>query len=65
MVDVPAITDATPSLFVIARSADEVTASVSVALLFAAFGSTAGDDVTEAVFARVASAYPGATASVS
>src|SRR5258706_322224 len=48
-----------------ARSADVVTASVSVALSFAGLASTAGDDVIEAVFASVARAYPGATASVS
>ena len=46
----PATTDATPSLFVMRRSADGVTASVSVSLSFA--GSfVAGDDVTETVFA--------------
>ena len=36
-----------------------------VALSFAGFVSTAGDDVTEAVFTSVGDAYPGATASVS
>ena len=60
----PATTDATPSVFVIARSAEVVTVSVSVALSFAGVGSVAGDDVTEAVFARVGSAYAGETASV-
>ncbi len=61
----PATTDATPSVFEIARSADVVTVSLSLALSFAAFGSVAGEDVTEAVFASVAGAYPGETASVS
>ena len=39
VVEVPAIIDATPSDFTIDRSADVVTASVSVAVLFAALGS--------------------------
>ena len=46
----PAITDATPSDFVIERSADAVTASVSVALSFAAFGSETGAEAIDAVF---------------
>src|SRR5882672_5939205 len=59
------MTVATPSSFVIARSADRVTVSVSVALSFAPFGSVAGEDVTEAVLRSVADPNPGDTASVS
>ena len=56
MVEVPAITDATPSVLVIERSADFVTVSVSVAALFAGVGSVAGDDVIVAVLTSVAGA---------
>ena len=61
----PAVIVATPSVFVSARSAEVVTVSVSLALSFAGFVSTAGDDDTETVFTSVGGAYPGATASVS
>ena len=54
MVDVPATSGAIPSVLAIERSADFVTVSVSVAVLLAAFGSPAGDDVTDAVLASVA-----------
>ncbi len=47
---------ATPSVFVTARSAEVVTASVSLALSFAGFVSNAGDDATETVFTSVGGA---------
>ena len=56
VVEVPATTDATPSVLVIARSADFVTESVSVAALFAGVGSEAGADVIVAVLTTVAGA---------
>ncbi len=56
VVEVPATTDATPSVLAIARSADFVTVSVSVAALFAGVGSVAGDDVIVAVLTTVAGA---------
>ena len=56
MVDVPAVTDAIPSVFVIERSADPVTVSVSVAVSLAAFGSVLGVDVIDAVLTTVAGA---------
>ena len=61
----PAITDATPSDFVIERSADLITASVSVALLFDASGSATGADVIDTVFTMVTINEAGGTARVS
>src|SRR5438093_4062113 len=65
VVDAPAVTDETPSLFVIDRSAERATVSVSVAELFPADGSDTGDDVIEAVFETAAGTYPDETSSVS
>ncbi len=66
VVDVPAITEATPSDFVIERSADLITASVSVALLFDASGSVGtGENVIETVFTTVTINEAGGTARVS
>ena len=48
-----------------ARSADLVTLSVSVAELFPGVGSDSGDELMAAVFATVAGAYPDGIASVS
>jgi hypothetical protein len=49
----PGVADATPSVFVIARSAWRASPSVSVAVLFAVFGSvTPGPAATVAVFTR-------------
>ena len=54
MVDVPAVTDPTPSVLVIDRSADRVMMSVSEAVLFPATGSVSGNVVMVAVFVSVA-----------
>ena len=64
VVDVPAITDATPSDFVIERSADLITASVSVAESFDASGSVTGADVIETVLTTVTINEAGGTARV-
>ena len=64
VVDVPAITDATPSVFVIERSADLTTASVSVAESFDASGSVTGADVIETVLTTVTINEAGGTARV-
>ena len=56
VVDVPATTEATPSVLEIARSADFVTVSVSVAASLAGVGSVAGADVMVAVLTTVAGA---------
>ena len=61
----PGTTGSAESIFTIARSADRVTLSVSVAALFAPFGSAAGVDVMDAVLDRFAGAKLAATASVS
>ncbi len=61
----PATTEATPSDFVIARSAALVTESVSVAALFPATGSAIGNVVIETVFTTVTIAELGGTARVS
>ena len=50
VVDDPGVTLATPSVFVIPRSAEMVTVSTSVAALFALFGSRTGNAEIEAVF---------------
>ena len=61
----PAIIDATPSDFTIDRSADVVTASVSVAVLFAPSGSATGEEMIDAVLTSDTSAELDGTASVS
>ncbi len=59
------MTEAAPSVLVMARSAEEVTTSTSVAESFATVGSATGDDVIVAVFVTVAETYAGGSANVS
>ena len=61
----PGLIGSAESVFTIERSADVVTVSVSVAESFAPFGSAIGDDVIDAVLARVTSAESDGSASVS
>ncbi len=61
----PASTGSARSVFVMARSADDVTVSTSVAESSVGSVSAIGLNVTEAVFATVADAYPGGMNSVS
>ena len=65
VVDDPGVTLATPSVFVIPRSAETLTESTSVAASLAPFGSGTGTVVIVAVFASVTGAYPGGTATAS
>ena len=53
VVDVPAVTAVTPSVLLTDRSADFVTVSVSLPLLFPLFGSATGLLVTAAVLVRL------------
>ena len=61
----PAITGSSRSVFETARSADEITVSMSVAELSEGSVSATGLAVMEAVFATVGDAYPGGMKSVS
>ena len=65
MTSAPATTGSEASVLVIARSAEPVTVSVSVAESLPGTGSAMGEDVIVAVFTRFGSGYPADTASVS